>query len=369
MEQFPEPWKPKDSKFYYFAYTRKDGKRINKSTREVTKKEAKKFIRVFIDKQRYTEKTLGEYCRPFYIWGICPLIRHRQDENKSIGIEHVRSQRNRLEKHILKDPIADKEIIDLIRGDLLDWRSRIRANHTPGTANNAMGVMKAILKHAYFRNDIDRDPTAGIGNIKTEKKEVGIFSLDELRKMFYSDEKSWNSEKQRLAFLIAAEAGLRRGEVMALQWQDIDWQSRIIHVVRAWKSWRDRILGPPKWNQIRDVPIRPQLYEALKSYNQDVLTCMDEDFIICDEDGSPQSSQSWMRWFNSALKRLKIEKKARNLKPHSFRHTFITHLEQAGVPGRVIQAIAGHRNEKTTDGYIHLETEYLIGELQKKFWD
>ena len=136
MEQFPQPWKGKRSRYYQFTYTRSDEIRVSKRTRCLTKRMARVFIQDFMEELEASRKrpgvSLKEFCKPYYVWETCSLVRFRLDEKKSMGIEHVRSQRGRLENYVLSDPIGNIPLIKLMRGDLLDWRSRIRKEHTDG---------------------------------------------------------------------------------------------------------------------------------------------------------------------------------------------------------------------------------------------
>jgi integrase len=225
-----------------------------------------------------------------------------------------------------------------------------------------MSALKVVLKEAFYRGDIEYDPTAGIGNIRVERKKPGIFSLVELRRLFNPDDHPFEDERQRIAFLLAADTGMGRGEILAVQWGDVNLSSYIIIIQRAWKG---KELGLPKANRSRIVPMTNRLYAALRSYFKDILTIRDENFIICWDDGAPISKPTINVWFNKAMKRMGIDKKTRSLSPHSFRHSIVTHLTQARVPLEVIQAMIGHVDEKTTAGYTHCQDQYLVEEIRK----
>lgn len=366
MNQYPEPWKGRGSPYWYFTYVRPDGKRINKSTKARNKNQARNFIRQFIDQLQYTQKTLGEYCQPYYVWQSCPIVKHRLSEKKSIGTEHVQQQRGRIERYVLEDPIAAIKLGELKPGDLVDWRFRIQNQYSDGAANNAMKALKAVLHEALFRGEIERDPTLGIGNIKLDSLEVGVLTEEELAQLFNPDNAILEDKRKRLAIMLAVDAGLRRGELFALQWKHVIWEGHYLDVCRSWKSWPARELGLPKWGICRYMPMMERLEEELRTYQEEHLVG-DEDLVICWDNRSPVSPGSWQRWVDAALEALKIDKKARNIKPHSFRHTLATRLEHKGVPGERIQAMLGHRQEKTTGIYIHMQPETLVQEMRSHF--
>lgn len=232
MKKYPVPWKRKDGKYCYFSY-RIGGKYIEKTTHCTTKGAAIVFIVSFMDRLNDNLDTLGEYCRPYYVWETCPLIRDRLAENKSMGINYVTQQRRYIERFVFADPIGAVKLADLRRAHILDWRSRIRQQLGIGPANYALKTLKAILKHAYYRDDIDRDPTGGIGNIQTSSPARGTFTQEELDQMFNLDNNIFRQDRIRMAFLLAVETGIRRGEIFALQWRDIDWEKHIIVLRRA----------------------------------------------------------------------------------------------------------------------------------------
>ena len=78
----------------------------------------------------------------------------------------------------------NKRVSEITRADILDLRSRLLAKNAPATVNKALGIVKVIFREAVYREEIGRDPTAGVGRIKEHKKERGIFMVEELRVLF-----------------------------------------------------------------------------------------------------------------------------------------------------------------------------------------
>ena len=358
MKQHPQPWKHKHSPNYYFSYTNGSGRRRIKSTRARTKKDARDFIARHMQKVGQNPDTLKQYAAPFYKWDECPHIRRLLDENKSIGKEHSAHCRSLLEKYILRDPMAEKRLTEIRRGDLLDFRTRMRLTHNDSMANRTMGVLKTIFKEALFRQDIDYDPTAGIGLIKTATRTPGTFTEHELDMLFNRD--NFPNERQYILFLLASEAALRRGEILELQWGDID--PPIIRVSRARKG---KETGAPKWGKIRIVAMSERLEKELEAYRRKVGANRPDDLVISWIDGTPIATRSVNRWFDEAMERLGVDKKGRNLSPHSFRHTRISLWKQMGMPQGVLQTMVGHTEEKTTEGYVHYAETYLSEIVRK----
>lgn len=308
---------------------------------------------------------LREYLAPYYLWDRCPLIAHRQKFGPSMGIEHAQMQRSRLERFVFKHTIADMKLHELRRGDLLDWLSDVERERGAGTANHALGALKACLRHALFREDMDRNVCFGIGTLKNvQYRERGVLLPAEMQKMFFGGA-DWPHPRERIALLLGAMAGLRRGELLLLRWQDVDFTGSYLRVERAWKSWQKKIIGPPKWGKARVVPMPNVLHDELEAYRTIAPAAGEEDCIVSWDDGSHVSPRAVGWWMDAALRRMGIDKKARNLTPHSLRHSYITFLEKSGLRELSIQAIAGHTSAQVTRGYKHLDPAHLVEEIKK----
>lgn len=189
--------------------------------------------------------------------------------------------------------------------------------------------------------------------------------------------------------MIGLYAGLRREEILALQWDCVDLAGKTptIRVRRSWYTAHNR---PVITNELktkaarRDIPIPPQLVECLK----EVKASSDSDFVIANRtDGRALSSTQWRglwkyvtvrstkeRTYTRYVNGQKIkrtvtpvlgEKAPHNstvvytidfpVTPHQLRHTYITNLIMAGVDPKTVQYLAGHENSKITmDIYAHL---------------
>lgn len=124
------------------------------STGKTNKTLAEKYAISQLGKKKAAKNNLAEYCQLFYVWGCCPHIRRLRDEKKTIGREHVRNQRLKLKKYILPDRLGQVPLSGLTRGHILDFRSRLVQITTDFQTNKILGVLKTILKEAYFRGDI-----------------------------------------------------------------------------------------------------------------------------------------------------------------------------------------------------------------------
>ncbi len=97
---------------------------------------------------------------------------------------HARIHRGRLENHVFDDPFADRRLSEITRADIFDLRSRLLKKCTPATTNKVIDVVKAVIREAVIREDLSHDPTEFVRRVRHQKRERGIFSVDELKRLF-----------------------------------------------------------------------------------------------------------------------------------------------------------------------------------------
>ena len=359
MSRYRKPYRfKKIGKYYYYKLS---NQKSFHTTGEKSKTLAEQFVTLLMKKEESsTDKTLKEYAEDFYIWDKCPHIRRLREENKSIGQRHARLQRRVLEKHIFSDPIADKKMNEIKRGDILDFRTKLINNNIGmNTINKVMGVLKVIFNEALYREEVNRNPIMGVGNMKHTPKEVGTFTEEELRGIF-SENKfyPWQSILDYTCFLIAATTGMRRGEILALRWRDINFQKGYLTVNQAWKDRNE--LGKPKWGKVRFVPIPKFTLEKLIKLRSESFNNEEDDFVFAYDDGGRLGGTWWRKRFIAAMKKAKINFEERNLRPHSFRHSLNSILKAKNYDTEKFRLSFGWADQKIQNNYTHVNIEYLM---------
>jgi integrase len=359
--------------YWYFKI---EGWTNYKSTGSRKESDAKRAVALTLREQKQearTGLTFGQYATPFYIWETCPHVRKLLDEGKAITRRYCRMQRSWLvryvlgdtEKKIESDELAGLPLTKITRADIMDFRARLMAKlgDRRNTVNKAMAAVKTIFKEALYREDIDRDPTAGVGNVKENRKEPGTFSKEELKELFPAEGFGpWQGILDYAVFRVAADLGLRMGEILALRWRHVDFVKKVVDVVEAWKDVDE--LGKPKWERTRRVPLPDKTAAVLKAYKDGkgekvVRFRAVDDLVFSNVDGDRLGQTWWMKHFRAAMKKAKIETVTRGLKPHSFRHTLNTNLLDAGVDPAKVRAWLGWSNARTQDLYTHWKPEML----------
>lgn len=167
-------------------------------------------------------------------------------------------------------------------------------------------------------------------------EEIRLF-LDNVNPVYYT------------LFLTAVMTGVRRGELLALQWGDIDWNSNQISVRRS--IYRGELVNPKSKNSIRRIVITPILRQALERHR--LLGRKSElGLMFSQESGLPLDPDNLInREFKPALDRAGL----RRIRFHDLRHSYASLLISQGENIKFIQSQLGHSSAKTTlDRYGHL---------------
>lgn len=294
--------------------------------------------------------TLGKALEPYY-GPSCPLVDRRRMENKSIGDRHIKQSRRLLEKHILPDPITKKRLCDLRRDDVLQFRQRMNEALKPRAAQLTFTTLKACLGNLFFRELITRNPAQGVGVVNITSSPRGFFTREELTKLFEETPGVWRDLPTYTLFYLAAVSGMRRGELLALHWEDLD--GPIIHVQRAFKDEAQTKEGLPKWNKPRSVAVPQRAVALLAEIRSRDYWTGPGDYIFAYPTGEPFGSGLWQNAFLRALEKAGIPKGTRTA--HSFRHSVATQMNGKGVPMAIIQAMLGWVDQKMLNNYSHVQ--------------
>ena len=188
---------------------------------------------------------------------------------------------------------------------------------------------------------------------KINKKEIQILSNKEKQKLEkYCIEQ--NSLKS-LGILICLNTGLRVGEVCALRWENVDFETRRIHVEKTIERIYSKeenktivIIDTPKSiTSIRTIPINSKLYNILKQMKR---KCTKNDFVLTGLSDHYVEPRNYQYKFKEILKKSKIKR----YKFHTLRHTFATNCIEAGMDIKSLSEILGHADVSITlNIYVH----------------
>jgi integrase len=231
-------------------------------------------------------------------------------------------------------------------------------DNSPKTVNNALTVLARMVRFWYERDGRD-PPRIRAGLLKLAEVEPLVCGADTYARMV---EAARDLSTEALAIvLLMGDAGLRQGEVRGLKVADIRFADPpSIRVQRALDLNEDEY--PPKSNRNRTVPMTSRLAEALLEHTTPSRFSLSRVFVR--GNGEPLTRDCVRVRLCDIEKAAGVEVTGRS---HHLRHLWATELSAAGVSARVIQALAGHRDLKTTLRYMHLQegqTLAAIGDLE-----
>ncbi|MEE8575094.1 MAG: site-specific integrase [Thermodesulfobacteriota bacterium] len=224
---------------------------------------------------------------------------------------------------------------------------------SPKSVNNHLVPLKEMFKHAVIWGYLKESPALYVEKPRIERKEMDYLTPEELR--LFLDKVT---TKHKPLFFTAVLTGLRRGELLALKWGDIEFTHNLIYVRRA--LYKGEFISPKSRGSIRKVVMSPTLASVLKRYKLESKT-NELDLVFTNGEGKPLDPDNLIRReFKPALRRAEL----RLTRFHTLRHSFVALLISQGENVKFIQSQLGHASIQTTlDRYGHLlpETHHEAG--------
>ena len=226
---------------------------------------------------------------------------------------------------------------------------------SPNSVNAIITVMQNSLKTAYALGYMSDYTADKIKRPKTGEKKVECFSSAEQKKM---EQYILNKDKAKLfGILLCLYSGLRIGELLALEWTDVDFAKGELRVNKTCHDGKDkngvftRITDVPKTqSSIRIIPLPKQFMPLLREAKR-----KSHSIYIVSNGEKPISIRSYQRTFATLLKKLEIPHKGF----HSLRHTFATRALECGMDVKTLSEILGHKNPTVTlNRYVHSLMEH-----------
>ena len=211
--------------------------------------------------------------------------------------------------------------------------------YAPKTVNNHVAVLRAILHTAVAWGVLEHTPK--FRDVRLPPKATLFLSFEEAARLVLATEENWRS-----MVIVALNTGLRVGEMLALQWGDINWEVGRLFVQRSdWKG----IIGPPKGGKTREIPLNEAALSAFRQLKEGSLKSL----TFCRPDGRRLTQPMCRRPLHRACNKADLPL----FQWHTLRHTFASHLVMRGVALRAVQLLLGHANHATTERYVHLSPD------------
>jgi integrase len=252
----------------------------------------------------------------------------------------VASKKTILNVHLI--PVLGNKQLDQITTEDVQGLKSALAHRSPKTVNNVLAVLSVLVTDgsrvgSYPTRHVRHQAAAHVED-HGELYDFGEYArlLDVAR----SDPHAY------LIAVLGGEAGLRCGEMMALEWTDVDMNTRQLCVARS--EWKGHVTVP-KGGRLRYVPLTRRLTEALRQARH-----LRGVRVLCDKRGQPFTQKVIQVTMRRVARRANVKSGI-----HILRHTFCSHLAMRGAPARAIQELAGHQDLETTQRYMHLSPAAL----------
>ena len=257
-------------------------------------------------------------------------------------------------KSINKDDIDYSDIDTIIIREFVEYLYNLGIS-SYSQARIISGI-KSFFNYLLIEEKIKINPTELIESPKLDKKLPDTLNIEDIEKILSSIElDSFEGVRNRAIIETLYSCGLRVSELINLSYQNLYLDIGFVKVIG--KASKERL-----------VPIGSAAIKYIKIYSDQhrkniKIKSGNEGFLFLNRRGSKISRNMIFIIIQKISKKINLEKK---ISPHTFRHSFATHMIEGGADLRAVQEMLGHESITTTEIYTHLNKEYLR-EVVNKF--
>ncbi len=274
---------------------------------------------------------------------IDQFLRHLELERGS-SLHTLRAYRKDLEEfqEYAGKKAADIEMID-VRGFVA---LQIRNGLSKTTAGRRLAAVRSFLKFLTREGYLKSNPAKLVTTPKAEQHLPGFLSVDDVFALIEKpDTMGFINSRDRAILELLYSSGLRVAEAAGLNLEDINTKEGLVKV--RGKGKKERV-----------VPLGSKAVEAIKTYMvEKILLKKKNKALFLNRSGLPLSDRGIRR---IVVKYARLIGVKGQIGPHTIRHTFASHLLQAGADLRVIQELLGHASLSTTQKYTHIDIAHLM---------
>ena len=281
-----------------------------------------------------------------------------------------------LGKVYLKD-LRASHLQSLYRQKLENGRDDEKGGLSPRTIQLIHRICHAALEQAVREDIIGKNVAQVVSLPPKTRKEIQPMTPEQIKRFLNAN----RNDPNFAAFFILISTGMRRGELLGLQWSDIDFTNRTIYIQRNWvkSSTQTAQFSEPKTAKSRRIiPLTEegvQVLEQHRQLQQENMQAREEKgvsyagqgLVFCRPDGVPFYPGTLNFYLGKALERAELPK----FRMHDIRHTFASLMVAQGTSVKVVQELMGHATvQMTLDTYTHvlpgMKAE-AVGRLQNYF--
>lgn len=279
-----------------------------------------------------------------YLNRHCAL--HCKESTREIYQSYLKVNLKEIKKKKAKD-LKKRDIENLI----FKWKKDSYVNKSI----NSMLIFLQSLYHYGIENGLlNENPVSKVKKLPPEKKKIRFLSEDEI-KIFLEKAKELTPNYFAL-FYTAIFTGMRRGELLALEWNDIDFKKQTININK--QVYRGRLSDTKTFTSTRTINIPNSLAHIL--YEHKKVQKIISKIVFCNQNGGylhpyNMSETYYKKVLKAVSECLGYENNVDKLRFHDLRHTYATYLLSKNVPVKYVQEQLGHASSRVTlDTYGHV---------------
>jgi len=272
------------------------------------------------------EKGLSENSVSAYITDLKKFVQFLEDNNYNIELKYIE------QPHLLS-------FIEKIKESGVSARTQARI----------LSGLKSFYKFLLIEEKIEKDPSELLETPKIGRKLPNTLTVEEIDSIICAiDTSKPEGQRNRAILETLYSCGLRVSELINLKISNLYFESGFVKI--EGKGNKERLV-PISNKAIKEI----NLY--LSEYRRNLKICTShEDFLFLNRRGKKLTREMIFTIIKSIMQLVNIHK---NISPHTFRHSFATHLVEGGANLRAVQEMLGHESILTTEIYTHLDRDFL----------
>ena len=227
--------------------------------------------------------------------------------------------------------------------------------NSPRSQARKISGLKSFFKFLVFEGYLKSSPMSNIESPKLGRKLPDILNVEEISQMINSiNIKEKFGQRNKTIIEILYGTGIRVSELIELKISNIFFKENLIRVLGKGDKERFAPIGLKAKKSIIDYINNDRKYQKIEESSNDIL--------ILSKYGKKITRHMIFTLIKNISKKSGITKK---ISPHTFRHSFASHLLKNGADLTTIQLILGHENITTTEIYTHLDSKHLLNVMKK----
>lgn len=229
------------------------------------------------------------------------------------------------------------------------FTEQIKDGITTSTTARYMSSIKGFFKYLLANNFIETNPVEKLESTKLNRKLPAVLNREEVELLLNApDIENVLGIRDKAILELFYSSGLRVSELINLVINDLFFADEVIRVIGKGDKHRIVPIGSHAINWIKEYLLKSRIIIEKKGKSLD--------FVFLNSHGKKFTRMGLWKLINKYCELIKLEKK---IHPHTFRHTFATHLLEGGADLRAVQEMLGHSDISTTQIYTHIDRNFI----------